>query len=416
MAKKTKTRSTSKKKQDYKSKDYKKAYERAAEIVSDSAYTYAPYVANTFANFRQTIGDIDAGLRTSTPFRKSSGGRGSSPFERRLNVMGNTLLEGLKKDVKEKRFVGFKHLNESIEDMISGMHETGFDDKYDAENTDEFGDYGDSSNISSGSFDGLDTDTYIEGQAVSAQVTVDAMSMATDALSNAQFSASDYSAKRIVAGTNSAIAHVLKSQAASADILNAINQNLGSLVEQNSRVDAFHSQALSFFENTESKLNEMLDLMREQADPVESRANAKYSFDDSDFLSGGFDPGKLAKNVWEKSLLGMLAKQQLTDVQPYLALFGIDVSKITGAETEPISSVAPIKDLFKKTPIFRQLMNLNDQMEAYTKMLFHRLNDNETFSNNKILNEIISFGSQWGLFGGSKFKSGKTGYLNFHDC
>ena len=412
MAKKTKTRSASKKKQDYKSKDYKKAYERAAEIVSDSAYTYAPYVANTFANFRQTIGDIDAWLRTSTPFRKSSGGRGSSPFERRLNVMGNTLFEGLKKDVKEKRFVGFKHLNESIEDMISGMHETGFDDKYDAENTDEFGDYGDSSNISSGSFDGLDTDTYIEGQAVSAQVTVDAMSMATDALSNAQFSASDYSAKRIVAGTNSAIAHVLKSQAASADILNAINQNLGSLVEQNSRVDAFHSQALSFFENTESKLNEMLDLMREQVDPVESRANAKYSFDDSDFLSGGFDPGKLAKNVWEKSLLGMLAKQQLTDVQPYLALFGIDVSKITGAETEPISSVAPIKDLFKKTPIFRQLMNLNDQMEAYTKMLFHRLNDNETFSNNKILNEIISFGSQWGLFGGSKFKSGKTGYLN----
>ena len=60
MAKKTKTRSASKKKQDYKSKDYKKAYERAAEIVSDSAYTYAPSVANTFAYFRRTIGAIDA--------------------------------------------------------------------------------------------------------------------------------------------------------------------------------------------------------------------------------------------------------------------------------------------------------------------------------------------------------------------
>ena len=411
MAKKTKTKSASKKKQDYKSKDYKKAYERASEVASDAAYTYMPYVANTVANFRQTIGDIDAWLRSSTPFRKSSGGRGVSPTERRISSIGSTLFEGLKKDVKEKRFVGFKHLNESIEELINGMHETGFDDNYDAE-ADDSDNY--DSNVSAGSFDGLDADTYIEGQAVNAQVTVDAMSMATDALTNAQFSASDYSAKRIVAGTNSAISHVLKYQAASADILNTINQNLGSIIDQNSKIDSFHSQALDFFERTETTLNEMIDLMREQADPVEARSMQSYGKNDtdSDFITGGFDPGKYIKHVWNNSSVGMGAQMALSSIAPYLKAVGIDVSKlITSVGTGPAEAVSPLKSLFEKTPLFRQLENINTQVEDLTRILFQRLNNNENFTNNDDLNKILRMMASVGLFGGDSVKRGNAGSL-----
>lgn len=411
MAKKTKTKSASKKKQDYKSKDYKKAYERASEVASDAAYTYMPYVANTVANFRQTIGDIDAWLRSSTPFRKSSGGRGVSPTERRISSIGSTLFEGLKKDVKEKRFVGFKHLNESIEELINGMHETGFDDNYDAE-ADDSDNY--DSNVSAGSFDGLDADTYIEGQAVNAQVTVDAMSMATDALTNAQFSASDYSAKRIVAGTNSAISHVLKYQAASADILNTINQNLGSIIDQNSKIDSFHSQALDFFERTETTLNEMIDLMREQADPVEARSMQSYGKNDADtdFITGGFDPGKYIKHVWNNSSVGMGAQMALSSIAPYLKAVGIDVSKlITSVGTGPAEAVSPLKSLFEKTPLFRQLENINTQVEDLTRILFQRLNNNENFTNNEDLNKILRMMASVGLFGGDSVKRGNAGSL-----
>ena len=383
-------------------------YTRHYNAVKEFAGEQAPFLAGTIKSFSQSMSDINKWVKTSTPFRKNAG---VTPDEKKLVNIANGMFKATIQDFKEGNLITFTNLNNKISDLMGGMGEHDFDDTYDA----EYDDYEEPSDYSGG---GFDSDLYMQGTAISAQVTVDAVSNATDIISNAQIKASDYGASKVISGTNVAISRVLKYQATQLGLVNTLNNNMQSLVEMASRQESYQREALQFFQRTEDNLNDIIEIMREQADPAEARRNSKYSYsrrgDEYNFLENGFDIKKYAKSIWNNSMLGFGAKEKLAELAPYLALFGFDVSALTEGAMSGMSGgwdgFKPLVQAFNLTPMAKQLSSLNKSAEDLTKIFFHKLSSGEVKTGITNVDDILTEAARYGLFGNQTL--GKSGYVS----
>lgn len=397
MAKNTKT-SLERKAKTREPKNYSRYYEAGRDV----AEYYMPNLTSTISSFSKAVHDVDNWVKTSTPFRKAPQGTST---EKKIYNVANSLLQEAGKDIREGNILSFKNLNAKIEDLFSGMGDKTFDDTYDAENMDDYG--------SSSSYSGFDSETFIEGTAISTQATVDAISTSTGIIAESNLKASDFSSRRIVAGTNIAASRIMKYQAANVEVMKSINQNMGTLVDIATKQDSFYQQTLSFYERTENYFNDIIEAIREQSDPVGMRRRESDQWRSSGrkgnkFLENGFDVGEFAKSVWQNSSIMMVPQYFLAMAEPYLKFAGIDVSALTKDSmfggAGGFSGIRPLRMMFETTPIARQIKKLNDNMDTISKVFFHRMSSGDAKGG------FLSFLANGGLLG--DYKLGKGAYLD----
>lgn len=375
-----------------------------------AAHTFMPFYAKSAQSFAKQHRDLTNWLRNSSPFRSSPGT--VSANERRITNNAKSVLAAFKTDLKKGHLLDFRNTNAAFNKAIGGVMEEGFDDNYDAEMMvgDDSGSSGDTASAEPTNYDALfsdmlGNDTYVETQQAATSATLDAIDNATGAMADATIGAAEYSANRITAGVNVAIAHMADYQIQTNEILSEMNNNIASLVEQNNANYEFQSQTLEFFHKTEDSLNQLIELTKYSVGKSEDKYGGRDREDPYDFLAGGkFDFKKFSNNLWHNSQFGQLIGMMVGQWNPILQFFGIDLSSKFGnslgfADTMEFN---PIKDFYEKSPLKRIIDRVDEDLQTTTRVLFDKLATGKVQTGIGWFDDILSSFAQMGGFGEAK--------------
>ena len=375
-----------------------------------AAHTFMPFYAKSAQSFAKQHRDLNNWLRNSSPFRSSPGT--VSANERRITSNAKSVLAAFKTDIKKGHLLDFRNTNAAFNKAIGGVMEEGFDDNYDAEMMvgDDSGSSGDVASSEPTNYDALfadmlGNDTYVETQQAATSATLDAIDNATGAMADATIGAAEYSANRITAGVNVAIAHMADYQIQTNEILSEMNNNIASLVEQNNANYEFQSQTLEFFHKTEDSLNQLIELTKYSVGKSEDKYGGRDREDPYDFLAGGkFDFKKFSNNLWHNSQFGQLIGMTVGQLNPLLKFFGIDLSSKFGnslgfADTMEFN---PVKDFYEKSPLKKVIERVDEDLQTSMRVLFDKLATGKMHTGIDWADDLLNSLAQMGVFGDAK--------------
>lgn len=341
-------------------------FKNATKAVGYSALEVAkesnPFIAGTVGNTMNAFSDLKTWVKNSTPFRSSSGGNSQ---EKKLYKTVSNLVKAGFDDIKSGH-LDFAGLNETVGKMLGNV----------TEDLEPWAD--DNGEISSFDFDaGLTNDTFLSGVEVQAKATVGAIEQGSNIIARSQAQGLDILAKRNQVNSLIMTSKITEQLITSNKYMDAMNNNLATIVQQNNDFTEFRNAQLRFMENTEQGINDIREVLTKIADmnakmvPQERRS---YGRQEIDFISGGFDIKELGRNIWENSLVGQFGQMGLSMAAPYLGFLGFDVSKIDSFGGMG-GDLNPVKMLLKSTGINKAFEKFNQTLENYTRMAFAKLGE-----------------------------------------
>ena len=219
----------------------------AFEVVKESN----PFIAGTVGNTMNAFSDLKTWVRNSTPFKASSGG---SSQEKKLYKNVSNLVKAGFDDIKSGH-LDFAGLNETVGKMLGNV----------TEDLEPWAD--DNGEISSFDFDaGLTNDTFLSGVEVQAKATVGAIEQSTNIIARTQAQGLDTLAKRNQVNSLIMTSKITEQLITSNKYMDAMNNNLATLVQQNNDFTDFRNTQLRFMENTEQGINDIREVLTKIAD------------------------------------------------------------------------------------------------------------------------------------------------------